>query len=92
MESFDVMWVILHSLYFGALCAFVLICLAKLGVTEWYQIHRPQWMPRDCTFCFAWWGGVVICGLWWVFVVRDPHLIFCLPVIPIFTIFLLKQR
>ncbi len=92
MESFDVMWVLAHSFYAALLIAFILILLKKWGVIEWYQIRRPRWMPHDCTFCFGFWAGVVLCGVWCFVVAFDPHLIFCLPIIPVFTILAYKIR
>lgn len=91
MPPFDVMWVLLHSLYFAALAAFSLRLLGKWGVINWYEIHRRRWMPRDCTLCFGWWFGILAClifGLLWGF---DLHLLACLPVIPVFVISLMKR-
>lgn len=91
MDSFDVMWVLLHSLYIAALCAFTLRLFDKLVVITRYQMHAPRWMPRDCTFCFSWWFGVIACGNLWLIFGPDLHLVACLPVIPVFTISLMKR-
>jgi hypothetical protein len=38
--------------------------LNKIGVLDWYEIHKKKYMPERCDFCLGFWFSVFICFIY----------------------------
>lgn len=90
MDEYTILRALINSAYLGAFCCFVLILLHKWGFAERYDIYRRKGMPAWCNFCVLWWLGCIKCLLWFFLLGAGWHIFLCLPVIPVFGLFLYK--
>lgn len=48
------------QIIYTALLLLALWLLAhKWGLVDYYQLHRPRWMPKSCNFCLFFWLAVL---------------------------------
>jgi hypothetical protein len=56
----------------GLTAAALLVCLAKWGVLQAWEVQRPSWLMKRCDFCAGYWLSVLLLlgfGAWCL-----PHL------------------
>jgi hypothetical protein len=59
----------------GLTAAALLVCLAKWGVLQVWEVHRPTWLMKRCDFCAGYWlsVGLLALGLaMWVHLFKLP--------------------
>jgi hypothetical protein len=44
----------------GLSAAALLVCLAKWGVLQAWEVHRPWWLFKRCDFCAGYWLSVLL--------------------------------
>lgn len=44
----------------GLTAAALLVCLAKWGVLQAWEVRRPSWFMRRCDFCLGYWLSVAL--------------------------------
>lgn len=60
----------------GLTAAALLICLAKWGVLQAWEVRRPPWLMKRCDFCAGYWLSVVLLlavGSWYVRALGLPY-------------------
>lgn len=56
----------------GLTAASLLVCLAKWGVLQAWEVKRPLWLMKRCDFCAGYWLSVALllavglAGWWWL--------------------------
>jgi hypothetical protein len=59
----------------GLTAASLLVCLAKWGVLQAWEVKRPEWLMKRCDFCAGYWLSVLLLaamGAWYVHVFALP--------------------
>ena len=44
----------------GLTAAALLVCLAKWGVLQAWEVRRPSWLMKRCDFCLGYWLSVLL--------------------------------
>lgn len=44
----------------GLTAAALLVCLAKWGVLQAWEVQRPTWLMKRCDFCAGYWLSVLL--------------------------------
>jgi hypothetical protein len=59
----------------GLTAAALLVCLAKWGVLQAWEVQRPQWLMKRCDFCAGYWLSVALLagsGYWYIQFMQLP--------------------
>jgi hypothetical protein len=59
----------------GLTAAALLVCLAKWGMLQAWEVQRPAWLMKRCDFCAGYWLSVLLLlavGGWYVHVLGLP--------------------
>lgn len=59
-----------YSLFVGLISAFIILLTAKVGITEWVQVHGSKLISElfSCQFCLSFWTGVLISCILLIFI------------------------
>jgi hypothetical protein len=59
----------------GLTAAALLVCLAKWGVLQAWEVRRPSWLMKRCDFCAGYWLSVALLAFFYYWYAR----VFMLP-------------